>query len=209
MASQVEICRLALSHIADAARITSIDPPDNSIQAQHAATFYPIARDKLLAHDAAEWSFAKRRVALTDTLIEFEDGEWAFAYAVPADYIRAIKVCPPGVSRDYPGEPFIIESDASESDIVILTNVDEAVLHYIYREEETGRYTPSTIVALSYLLGSYLAGPILKGRVGMQVKQALQQEYDREIRVAAAEDMNARKDNQDYSAHSPSWVSDR
>ena len=52
MASEIAICNLALSHLGDAANIASIDPPEGSAQAEHCATFYPIARDSLLEmHD--------------------------------------------------------------------------------------------------------------------------------------------------------------
>jgi hypothetical protein len=207
VASQVEISRLALGHIADAARVNSIDPPDNSIQAQHCATFYPIARDELL--EMHDWNFATRRVVLAESLVGFDDGEWAFAYSIPSDYIRALRVVPPGVSMDFPGQPFKIESDVTELDTLILTNVSEAVLHYIYREEETGRYSPSFVSALSLLLGSYLAGPILKGRVGMQVKQTLRGEARAMFLVASAMNANAQLDNTQYKNHTPSWISDR
>lgn len=207
MASQVEIVRLALSHIADAARVNSIDPPDNTIQAQHAATFYPIARDACL--EKYDWPFATRRHVLEESLVSLEDGEWAFVYTLPADYIRAIKVVPPGAAKDFPGEDFKIESDITELDTVLLCNVDEAVLHYVYREEETGRYTPGFIVGLSYQLGAYLAGVLLKGKTGMQVKQALQEAADAELKAAAAAVMNAGQASQQYAAHRPTWISDR
>lgn len=207
MASQVEICRLALSHIADAARVNSIDPPDNSIQAQHCATFYPIARDFLL--EQHDWSFALRRHVLEESLVEFEDGEWAFTYTLPSDYIRAIKVVPPGASQDFPGYPYKIESDITELDTLLLTNVDEAVLHYVYREEETGRYTPTFIIALSLVLGSYLAGPILKGKLGAVLRESLLEQGLAAMRQASALNANARHDDTQYKDHRPTWVSDR
>lgn len=207
MASQVEICRLALGHIADAARVNSIDPPDNSVQAQHCATFYPIARDELL--EMHDWSFATKRHALELSLVEFEDGEWAYAYSLPSDYIRALKVCPPGAPRDFPGQPFKIESDVTELDTLLLTNVAEAVLHYIYREEETGRYSPTFVSALSLLLGSYLAGPILKGRIGALVAESLRDRARSMFAVASALNANASLDKTQYAEHKPIWISDR
>jgi len=207
MASQVEICRLALSHIADAARVNSIDPPDNSIQAQHCATFFPIARDELL--ELHDWSFATKRWNLELSLVEFENGEWAYAYSLPSDYIRAIKVCPPGAAMDYPGQSFKIESDVTELDTLLLTNVTDAVLHYIYREEETGRYSPTFIVALSLLLGSYLAGPILKGKLGIALAESLRDRARATFLVASAMNANANKDDTQYADYTPIWISDR
>lgn len=207
MASDVEICRLALGHVGDAARINSINPPDNSVQAQHCATFYPIARDQLL--EMHDWNFATKRWTLELSLVEFENGEWAYAYSLPSDYIRALRVCPPGVGEDFPGEPFKIESDVSELDTLLLTNVSEATLHYIFREEETGRYTPTFISALSLLLGSYLAGPLLKGAAGIRMAESLRQRAQLEFAGAGALNANASLDKKQYGQHKPIWVSDR
>lgn len=208
MASAVEISRLALAHIADAARVNSINPPDNSTQAQHCATFYPIARDKCL--EAFAWPFATKRIALTESLVTMDDGEWAYVYNVPSDLIRALRIVPPGAPQDHPGHPYALRSDETALDTLIFTNVPEAILHYVYREEETGRYSPTFITALSYLLASYLAGPIIKGRVGMQVKEAMENLFRAEINKAAAHALNnAGRSGQQYGDYTPKWVSDR
>jgi hypothetical protein len=210
MASQEEICRLSLGHIADAARVNSIAPPDNTIQAQHCATFYPIARDELL--EMHDWNFSVRREALVESLvasIAIDNGEWGFVYAMPNGYIRALKVCSPGSSEDHPGYPFKIESDAMETDGIILTNVEDAVLHFIYREEQTGRYSPTFVSALSLLLGSYLAGPILKGRVGATLAESLRDRARGSFLVASAMNANASQNDSQYKNHVPTWISDR
>lgn len=207
MASPVEIGRLALTHVADAARINSIDPPDNSVQAQHVATFYPMSRDECL--EAFDWPFATTRHTLEESLIELANGEWGFIYLLPSNYIRAIKVCPPGAAEDHPGVPFKLETDSSEQDLVLLTNCADAVLHYVYREEETGRYTPTFVSALSLLLGSYLAGPLLKGRGAMAVKQGLRREFELVIKQAEARAGNSHRDDTNYAEHKPAWTTDR
>jgi hypothetical protein len=208
MASQVDICKLALGHIADAARVNSIDPPDNTLQAQHAATFFPIARDQCLEDFA--WPFASKVTSLTESLVTLPDGEWTYVYNLPSDYIRALRVVPPGAQKDHPGQDYVIRSDEEELDTLLFTNVAEAKLHYIYREEETGRYSPAFITALSYLLGSFLAGPIVKGRVGIQLKQALEDAYRAQIDKAAVRAVGSGSQlNDQYGNHKPVWVSDR
>jgi hypothetical protein len=207
MASDVEISRLALSHIGDAARINSINPPDNSIQAQHCATFYPMARDELL--EMHDWQFATKRWALELSMVDFPNGEWAYAYSLPSDYIRALKVCPQGAPLDYPGETFKIESDVTELDTLLLCNVPDATLHYIYREEETGRYSPTFVSAFSLLLGAYLAGPIIKGKIGIALADALRQRARQTFMTASAMDANASLDKNNYTSHVPLWISDR
>jgi len=118
-------------------------------------------------------------------------------------------VCPPGSPQDFPGYPFKIESDVTELDTLLLTNVDEAVLHYVYREEETGRYSPTFLIALSLLLGSYLAGPILKGKVGIALAESLRKRAQASFLIASAMNANAQKDTTQYADHKPIWVSDR
>ena len=45
MASDVDVCNLALAHLGDEATVASISPPEGSAQAGHCARFYPMARD--------------------------------------------------------------------------------------------------------------------------------------------------------------------
>jgi hypothetical protein len=199
---------MALAHIADAARINSISPPDQTIQAQHCATFYPQARDECL--EAYAWPFARKMAPLAASLVTAPDGEWAYVYTVPSDLISVLRVVPPGAFKDHPGEDYDLRSDEDGLDLLIFTNCANANLHYLYREEQTGRYTPLFIGALSYLLGSYLAGPILKGRVGMQVKQALYAAYRDIIDRAATRALNSGgQRSESYGGHKPIWMSDR
>jgi hypothetical protein len=208
MASSVEISRLALAHIADAARVNSINPPDNTIQAQHCATFYPIARDECL--EAYPWPFATTVKELAQSLVTLPDGEWSYAYQLPTSMIRVLRVVPPGAAKDHPGEDYVLRMDESGSDQLLLTNCPEARLHHIFRQEQTGLYSPMFVAALSYLLGSHLAGPILKGRIGAQVKQSLYAIYRDMIDRAATRSLgSAGKREENYAAHKPIWMSDR
>ena len=62
MASEVDICNVALGHLGDEAAISAIDPPDGSVQASHCARIYPMARDELI--EMHNWRFAVKRKAL-------------------------------------------------------------------------------------------------------------------------------------------------
>ena len=63
MASEVDICNMALAHFGQDASIDAIDPPDGSAEAEHASRFYPMARDALLERHA--WPFAVRFATLS------------------------------------------------------------------------------------------------------------------------------------------------
>ena len=98
MASDVDIANLMLSHIGDDATVSELDPPEGSAQAEHCATFYPIARDSLL--EMHNWNFATRRIALAPVTLPTGAG-WLYAYAAPANFIQVFAVIPSDTPSDY------------------------------------------------------------------------------------------------------------
>ncbi|CAB3624686.1 hypothetical protein [Achromobacter pestifer] len=218
MASVVDICNLALAHLGDEATVSSIDPPEGSAQAEHCARFYPMARDTVL--EAHDWNFATTRGVLA--LVGSAWPSWAFCYELPATCVRAISVLPPGALDDYstayprtagalgyPGATFVPhgavytpqefsietgESDGSEADDrrLLYTNQEGAVLRYTRRVEDTTRFPPLFVDALTRLLASYLAGPVVKGTDGVSVAQAQLQAYRGIISQATVSDSNQR-----------------
>ncbi len=230
--SAVTICNLALSHLGDTAQVASIYPPDQSVQAQLCARFYPIARNSLL--EMAAWGFATRRIQLAKVsnptvntvtwpsgATETSCGTWRFAYALPAGVVNVLAVIPALASNDYqeslgrfehdhlraayaagympvPGapldvpQPYAIETQADGSQIV-LTDVPDAVLRYTTLVEDTTKFSALFALALSYLLASMLAGPIIKGDVGIQTAAAMLQAFNGIKGQAEASDANQRK----------------
>lgn len=180
MASEVDICNLALAHLGDSATVSAITPPDGSKQADHCKRFYPVARDALLVSHV--WSFASRRAALA--LLDLEDlpVEWAYGYAYPT-CLKVLAVFPPDVAALSTGaifnpDEFIARAQkAFPFDIttlengsrVIYTNVEDAYVFFIRPVTDTTMFTSLFTLALARLLASFLAGPILKGVAGMKV----------------------------------------
>jgi hypothetical protein len=74
-------------------------------------------------------------------------------------------VLPPGGygDDDTDAQPFTVET-LSTGDMVVLTNQELAVLRTIQRITDTTKFSPMFIDDLSMLLGSYMAGPVYKGR---------------------------------------------
>ena len=176
MPSAVQICNMALSHIGSEASVASISPPDGSVEAGHCATFYDLARTELL--EPGSWAFSLKRAPLA--AISNPGSAWAHAYAKPADCQRPLRVLRQNVavtvftqvgvdlcSSDRDGAPFDIEGE------LILTNEPDAVLVYVCDVTDTTRFPASFTGAFSYLLASYLAGPIIKGNEGMRVGDAM------------------------------------
>ncbi len=186
MASEINICNLALAHLGDSATVASINPPEGSAQAEHCQKFYPIARDTLL--EMHEWSFASKRATAAELTNSWP--MWDYAYAYPSDAIDILAVLPPEADNDYsttfrPGDSssgfqyysplvaagtytpqqFAVETNSTGQD-VIYTNQPNAVLRYKAYVTDTTKFSPLFVLTLSWHLASMLAGPVIKGDVG-------------------------------------------
>lgn len=185
MPSKVDIYNLALSHIANKAAIT--DPDESSAEANHCRRFYPIALQTTLEQHA--WSFATRRTALAE--VTNPVSHWAFAYALPNLCIKPRAVLLPESTDDSKEQPYAVES-ADDGSAVLYTNVEDAVLKYTTLVEDTVKFTPYFVLALSYNLASMLAGPIPKD---LKVKKAMLDAAMYYIGLAEAADANASNSN--------------
>ena len=182
MATEIDICNLALAHLGDDATIASLSPPEGSAQAEKAARFYPIARNTLL--ELHSWSFASKRgnLALTTNSLD----QWDYAYAAPADMMSPVAIISPSSQNDYatrmsagdtPGgitsnyAPTIVAGQytpqqfAVEGDL-IYTNQEDAMLRYQAYITDPSLFSPLFVITLSWHLASMLAGPVIKGDQG-------------------------------------------
>ena len=139
MASEVDICNLALAHIGDPAEITSIAPPDGSTQAALCKKFYPIARDECLSD--RDWGFARRRILMSKLSATAPSG-WSFWFTVPATFLVARSV----VAEDYdtPTE-YKVESHSTHG-TVILAEVDPAELWYTASIEDSSKFPAALLL---------------------------------------------------------------
>lgn len=185
MASKVEIWNLALSNIGHRANIA--DPDEASAEANHCRRFYPIALGVTLERFA--WSFATRRAALAEVTNPVD--HWGYAYGLPNLCIKARAVLLPESSDDSKEQAFAIESD-DNGDAILYCNVEDAVLKYTTLVEDTNKFTPHFILALSYDLASMLVGPIPKD---MKLKKSMMDAAIYYTGLAEAADANASRDN--------------
>lgn len=191
MASAVDIANIALSHIGADAVVTSLSPPDGSVEAGHCARFLPIARQAALAgHD---WSFARKRVALAEVTNDSE--EWLYRYQVPSDCLRARQVLQP-VDPDGRERGAARYTQAGDK---LYTDQADAVLLYTTDVTDTTKYTPEFVTALGMILAGYVAGPLIKGREGMTVGEGWAQRGTAMLRQAAADDSNGTKDTAPFT----------
>jgi len=204
MASVVTLCNLALSHLGDRANVASIDPPEGSAQADHCAVFWPVARDEALSSE--DWRFASTvatLVAVGDSLQI--DPRWRYGYVVPADFLVAREL----VFSD--GNTLQLDLDSPLWELgtlangapIIFCDYEDVVLRYTRRVADPNRYPSKFYTALSYLLASYLAGPVVKGKSGAAAAQTARAAWDRLSGEAAVTDANQSRAS---SAFTPAGV---
>ena len=182
MATEVDICNLALANLGDDATIATLSPPEGSAQAEKAARFYPIARDSLL--EMHTWNFAAKRANLALTTNNL--AQWDYAYVAPTDMMSPVAVISPTAQNDYatrmsagdtPGgitsnyAPTIVAGQYTPQQFAIegttiYTNVETAMLRYQAFVTESDKFSPLFVMTLSWHLASMLAGPIIKGDQG-------------------------------------------
>lgn len=201
MASEVDIANLALARLGDNATVASLDPPEGSVQAEHCARFYPLARDALLEMHA--WKFATRRVLLAKLTVPSWD--WSFAYAEPTGALKLLGVLSATASNDDETQPYEAESDSSGA-AIILTNQEDASLRFVARVTDTTKFSPLFVDALAWLLASYLAGPVLKGDAGAAMSKACLQSFLLAFSNAKVSDTNQRKVRPEHKA---AWIAGR
>lgn len=169
MASEVQICNLALSHVG-AFRIQSLD--DATKEAQECNTLYDPTRDAVLRDH--KWGFATKRLVLA--LLPDTYSGWTYAYQYPSDCLAAREIYNPlnssnqgccndpncnnscqSVSKKIDFE--IITNDNKDARIV-LTNQEDAELIYTAKVTDPNLFDAQFIQALSRLLASDLAVPL-------------------------------------------------
>ena len=222
MASEVEICNIALGFIGDESVVTSINPPDGSVQAMHCARFYPLVRDMLLEMHA--WRCNTRRSNIAKLNITPPVG-WAFAYQLPNNCIQPISVLLPGALPDLfstvntniltpaatdtlNSQDYVVET-LDDGSFVLYTNTDSAQLIYKVAITDTGKFSPSMTLALGRYLASFLAGPIIKGDDGAKIGSAqLKMFMEMDFLKAKEADANARQSNP-YNNSTPAPIAAR
>lgn len=203
MASEVEICNLALSNIR-AAGINSLN--EASLQAQQCKLKYPIVRDMVLSQ--ANWGFSRKLAPLallTDTVFN-----WKYAYQYPSDCLfinrlilnyelfvagvnRPVDILStnaPDLNKQVAYEVFNIDGNR-----VIASNEVDLRIDYRSRVTNPNLFSTASIMATSWLLASELALPIVGAEAGRALRSDALNMYQSYLASAAAE-----TNNQRYSA---------
>lgn len=172
MVTTVDIANMALSHIGQKARVTSIAPPDGP-EAESCARWMTHAMNVLL--ESGQWNFMTKRALLVSAGATDTD-QWNYRYAIPVDMLTAISVLPSTATDDYGVQsnetimPFAIELD-EDGTRVIYSDCNPAVLRYNAYITDPNATPPTFQLAWSWQLASLIAGPIIKGSEGAAMAQ--------------------------------------
>ena len=178
MASVVDICNTALSHLGNKPNIASIEPPEGSAEADYCARFWPIARDMALSQGL--WGFATKYQSLNQS-VDVVPG-WTYKYSLPNDCLTVKSVLP---SEGVEPQDYKLINDKGQRYIV--TNTASARIECVFRETNPMVYSPEFVNAVSYLLASYLAMAVTGEP---KIKEAMFNTYNQMIHFAKITDAN-------------------
>ena len=202
MTSEVEVCNLALSN-ARAGSINSLT--ESSLPAQVCKLKYPILRDRCLT----EMSFGFNRRLTAMQVLTTEIFNWSYAYQYPVDCLKIHRLVgaheellnadadvisrmidsqllPIGDLRhQIPYEVFNFDNNK-----VIGTNEDELRIDYAVKVTDPNLFTADFILALSHLLTSEIAIPIVGAEMGRQIRSDSLQIYKEYLNSAITNDLN-------------------
>ena len=183
MATDIDIVNQALALLGDEATVSSIDPPEGSAQAEHAARFYNMALDTML--DSHYWGFCSTRSylnLLTDTPLF----GWLYAYAVPNNAVNIFGIFQDGSLDDQNPQTYEMET-LVDGTTVIYSNTENAICRYTIRITDTAKFQPAFVDAFVDKLASLLAGPVLKGDTGAKMAMTYRNLFARESLPRAKE----------------------
>jgi hypothetical protein len=202
MASAVEICNLALSNIRGGS-ISSLD--QSSLQAQTCNLKYPFIRDMMLSETAWGFNRAIETLAVSST----EIFNWAYAYHYPNDCLKINRLI--GAQEELANSDADVISRLIDSQILPISNLRNKIPHEIFNfdnEKLIGvnesdlridytikatnpeLFSVTFVMAMSHLLASELAIPIVGAKEGRELRSDSLSIYQSYLSSAMTKDLN-------------------
>lgn len=210
MATDVDICNLALARVGQRQFIQELD--DSTTEAELCSVLYPAARDALLT--TFDWPFATKHQVLA--LLQETRSGWAYAYKWPTDCLKAryifagarpgapVASVPmplaaiyapipsvsylPAIAGAAPTIPFTIEASDDLTGRIILTDLTSAELIYTAAMEEAAAFVQEFVEALASKLAVDLAMSLaVKPQLAQLLQQASEAALQRAISAALSE----------------------
>lgn len=202
MTSEVEICNIALSNIR-AGSINSLT--ESSLQAQQCKLKYALLRDRCLTTPA--WVFNKKVRALS--VLTTDVFTWSYAYQYPVDALKIHRLV--GAQEQLPHADASVISRTVDRGLFGLNNLrlkipyevfnfdnvktigaNDSDLRVIYSAKVTdpNLFSVDFIMALSHLLSSELAIPLVGVENGRQLRNDSLTLYTKYFNAAMADNAN-------------------
>lgn len=199
MASEVQICNIALSQIR-ASTINSLN--EQSVQARQCALMYPLLRDQMLQDSPWQFASAVKPLAKLDSTFF----NWAYVYQYPADCLRVNRIIPniEEINNANAGLNYYRHeahrpnyNDFTEYKIynqngnkIICSNLDELRIDYRVKVTDTNMFSRNFTLALAHLLGSEIAVAISGAEIGVPLSQSCLAKYQYYLNAGIANELN-------------------
>ncbi|GKX40036.1 hypothetical protein SOASR014_37750 [Pectobacterium carotovorum subsp. carotovorum] len=153
MASEIEICNIALSRLGVSRSINALT--EQSKEAGACSLHYEPARDAVLSD--FPWNFATKRVALAD--LNSAPADWQYAYRYPTDCMRLIEIMTPGTRTPTARQriEYVTGSDADGAGKLIYTDQPSAWLKYVGSVTDTNMFDAIFRDALAWRMAGEMA----------------------------------------------------
>lgn len=199
MFSEVEICRLALGNLGEQAQLDSLD--ERTPVAEACKLHYRVALSVALT--AHLWSFASHETGLAP--LAGNVSNWSGMFAVPTGTLRVWGLRERGGGGQVPYDTSLAPDGSAR---VILTNAAQPVMLRSLMQIDPGTYSAPFVDAFSWLLASYLAGPIVRGESGRQAAGTAYKTGLARLEIAAGIDAN-QSHSREYMDFAPSSITAR
>lgn len=183
MSSSTSIANMALRFVASK-EIANLDT-DESTEANVCRRFYDMARQELLRAHSWPWATVEATLGLVE---EEPTEEWDFSYQVPSGSLKLIRILS-GLRNDSRQSrvPYKVVKAASGS--YIYTDQEDAILEYIFDEQDVDKFPPDFAIALARRIASLIA-PSLTGGDPFKLSERNYQAYQMQLQEAVANSRN-------------------
>lgn len=192
MATDLEISNMALAHLGQGVPIASM--AEASAAARNCSIFFGTALNAMMLE--CDWNSGKLwsgvvTPSLSTTTTPATPPNWGYGYILPVTCLAVRGIVYPGNRQ--PGEdslPFEVATyNVGEAGVkrVLFCDYDEIEYMYTERDIDPQLLEPDAVLALSYLLATYVAAPL---KVDAKLAQLSAQQYQLHLSKARTNNQN-------------------
>jgi hypothetical protein len=184
MTAKIDICNLALSHVANSSEIQDLDA-ESSKEAQACRRFFDVTRDEVLRDFPWPFATAMGNLALVQSR---PNVEWGYSYRMPSGVLTFRRILS-GVRNDSRQSRIKYRLAQDDTGDLIYTDQQTAQGEWTKRITDTERFRPDFVMALSFLL-AHRIGPRVAGGDQFKLADRALQNYYLQIGKAQANAAN-------------------